>query len=138
MNVKVYYVSSKGCAEKIAEAIARECRCVKEALMPAYPPENVAMMFIGCEGAKPDKVTMDFLNSLNTNRVHTAALFSCNSRKETTAIDEMRAVLEAKGIRVLKGSMVFPCKGFLSGKMPGPADEEAARNYARECLSSVG
>jgi len=45
MNVKVYYVSSKGCAEAIAEAIARECRCPKEALMPAYPPENVAMRY---------------------------------------------------------------------------------------------
>ncbi|MBQ5771107.1 MAG: hypothetical protein IIW08_08025, partial [Clostridia bacterium] len=60
MNIKVYYVSPKGCAEMIADAIAREVRCTKEALMPAYPPENVAMMFIGCEGSKADKVTLSY------------------------------------------------------------------------------
>lgn len=138
MNVKVYYVSPKGCAEVIAEAIARECRCAKEPLMPAYPPEGVAMMFIGCEGAKADKVTMEFISSLNTNRVRNAALFSCNPKRDNVAIEQMREALESKGIRVLKGSMAFPGKGFLSGKKPGLEDEEAARNYARECLNSIG
>jgi len=137
MNVKVYYVSSKGCAEAIAEAIARECRCPKEALMPAYPPENVAMMFIGCEGAKADKVTMEFLSSLNTNRVRNAALFSCNVKRDNVAIEQMREALEAKGVRVLKGSVAFPCKGFLSGRKPNEEDLEAARNYARECLGNI-
>lgn len=137
MNVKVYYVSPKGCAEIIAEAIARECRCTKEPLMPAYPPEGVAMMFIGCEGSKADKVTLDFLNSLNTHRVRNAALFSCNPKKDNVAIEQMRGILESKGIHVLKGSMAFPGKGFLSGKKPGPEDVEAARNYAGECLNSL-
>lgn len=30
-------------------------------------------------------------------------------------------------MRVLKGSMAFPGKGFMSGKRPGPEDLEAAR-----------
>lgn len=138
MNIKVYYVSPKGDAQAIAEAIARECRCTKEPLMPAYPPEGVAMMFIGCEGSKVDKVTMDFISSLNTNRVRNAALFSCSPRRDNVAIEEMRRALETQGVRVLKGSMAFPGKGFLSGKRPGPEDLEAARNYARECLNSIG
>ena len=49
MNIKVYYVSPKGCAQSVAMAIAKECRSAQEPLMPAYPPENVALMFIGCE-----------------------------------------------------------------------------------------
>ncbi len=137
MNIKVYYVSSKGCAEAIADAIARECRCTKEALMPAYPPENVQMMFMGCEGNKADKVTLDFLSTLSTSRVQTAALFSCNAKKDNVAIEQMREILESKGIRVLKGSVAFPCKGFFSGRKPNEEDFEAARRYARECLENI-
>ncbi|MBQ3079758.1 MAG: hypothetical protein IJC48_07170 [Clostridia bacterium] len=137
MNVKVYYVSPKGCAETIAEAIARECRCPKEALMPAYPPENVVMMFIGCEGSKADKVTIEFLNSLNTNRVRSAALFSCNVKKDNVAIEQMREILESKGIRVLAGSIAFPCKGIFGGRRPNEEDIEDARRYARECLGNI-
>lgn len=137
MNIKVYYVSPKGCAETIADAIAKECGCLKEALMPAYPPENVAMMFIGCEGGKADKVTMDFVRSLNPSRVKNAALFSCSPKKDNAAIDQMRSALEEKGVRVLKGSMAFPGKGFMGGRQPGADDVEAARRYARECMGSI-
>ena len=137
MNIKVYYVSPKGCAEMIADAISKQLRCTKEALMPAYPPENVAMMFVGCEGSKADKVTLDFLSSLNTNRVRNAALYSCSPKKDNGAIEQMRAILESKGINVLAGSMAFPGKGFLSGKNPGSEDLEAARKYADECVNSI-
>jgi len=136
IRTKVYYVSPKGCAEMIADAIAKELKCTKEALMPAYPPENIAMMFIGCEGGKADKVTVEFLSSLNKDRVRNAALFSCNPKKDNVAIDQMRAILEGKGINVLAGSMAFPGKGFLSGKNPGPQDLEDARKYALECVGS--
>lgn len=137
MNIKVYYVSPKGCAEMIADAIAREVRCTKEALMPAYPPENVAMMFIGCEGSKADKVTLSYLNTLTPNRVRNAALFSCNAKRDNVAIEQMREVLTSRGINVLKGSIAFPCKGFLSGKKPGAEDLENARNYAKECIEAI-
>lgn len=137
MNVKVYYVSPKGCAEIIAEAISRELRCTKEALMPAYPPENVAMMFIGCEGSKIDDVTSNFLNSLSTARVRNAALFSCSPKQDNVAIGQMRAILEGKGINVLAGSRAFPGKGFLSGKKPGAEDIETAKKFAQECVNQL-
>ncbi|MBR3929415.1 MAG: hypothetical protein IKJ65_10485 [Clostridia bacterium] len=137
MNIKVYYVSPKGCAEAIADAIAREVKCTKEALMPAYPPENVQMMFIGCEGSKADKVTMEFLNSLNTNRVRNAALYSCNAKRDNAAIEQMREVLTARGINVLKGSVAFPGKSLFGGKRPGAEDLENARNYAKECIEAI-
>ena len=137
MNVKVYYVSPKGCAETIADAIAKELKCTKEALMPAYMPENVSMMFIGCEGRKADKVTLGFLSSLNVNRVRNAALFSCSPKRENTAIIQMREILESKGINVLEGSKAFPGKGFLSGKKPGLEDLEAARKFAAESMNNI-
>lgn len=136
IRTKIYYVSPKGCAEMVAEAISREIKCTKEALMPAYPPENVAMMFIGCEGNKADKVTMQFISSLNKDRVRNAALFCCSPKKDTAAIDQMRDELELKGINVLAGSMVFPGKGFLSGRKPNAHDLEDARKYAQECINS--
>lgn len=105
--------------------------------MPAYPPEGVAMMFIGCEGSKADKVTMDFISSLNTNRVRNAALFSCSPRRDNVAIEEMRQALEARGVRVLKGSMAFPGKGFRAESAPARRISRPRANYARECLNSV-
>ena len=105
--------------------------------MPAYPPENVALMFIGCEGSKADKVTLEFLSSLTTARVRNAALFSCSPKQDNVAINQMREILESKGINVLAGSKAFPGKGFLSGKKPGPQDLEDARKYADECVKSV-
>ena len=137
MNVKVYYVSPRGCAEMIADAIAKELKCTKEALMPAYMPENISMMFIGCEGAKADKSTLEFLSSLNTSRVRNAALFSCSPKRENGAIIQMREILSSKGINVLEGSKAFPGKGFLSGKNPGADDLEAARKFAQESMNSI-
>lgn len=137
MNIKVYYVSPKGCAQTVAMTIAKECRCTQEPLMPAYPPENVALMFIGCEGKKADKVTMEFLESLNTNRVRNAALFCCSPKQEKTAIDQMREVLEGKGINVLEECRTFPGKGFLSGRNPGAKDLEEAAAFARACMEKI-
>ena len=136
MNIKVYYVSPKGCAQSVAMAIAKEYRSAQEPLMPAYPPENVALMFIGCEGKKADKVTKEFLESLNTNRVRNAAVFACSPKQDESALTEMREVLENKGINVV-GSMAFPGKGFLSGRNPGKEDLDAAAKFAQECVGKV-
>lgn len=136
MNIKVYYVSPKGCAQAVAMSIAKTCRCTQEPLMPAYPPENVALMFIGCEGKKADKVTLEFLESLNTNRVRNAVLLACSPKQEETAITQMREILENKGINVV-GSKVFPGKGFLSGRAPDSADLEQAAKFAAECVEKI-
>ena len=137
MNVKVYYTSPKGCAAAIAKAIASQAGCQAEALMPAYMPENVRLMFVGCEGVKPDKATLEFLGSLNSGRVKTAALFVCNPKLDASPIEQMRAVLEDRGIRVLDITAAYPGKGFLSGKKPGPNDILAAEAFARDCLGAL-
>ena len=136
MIVKVYYVSPKGSAMAIAEAISRACSCTKEALMPAYMPENVSLMFLGCDGTKADNSTVEFLNSLNDKRVRNAALFSCNPKLDPAAIAQMKGILEGKGIKVL-AEKVFPGKGFLSGRKPGEEDFKAAAEFAKDAIAAV-
>ena len=141
MKVKgrVHYVSPKGSAEMVAEAIAREMKVVKEPLLPAYMPENVALMFLGCEGTKADKTTMEFISSLNKSRVAHAALFCCNPKKSDAAIQQMSAALKERGITVLDKTFVCTGKGgFLSGgHQPSEQDLAAARAFANECEKLV-
>ena len=137
MKGRVHYVSPKGCAEAVAEAIAREIKIVKEPLLPAYMPEGIILMFLGCEGTKPDKTTMEFIRSLNNKRVENAALFCCNPKKSDAAISVMRDALKAQGINVLDKSFVCTGKGFLSGKAPTDQDLDAARKFAAECVKVV-
>ena len=97
----------------------------------------VALMFLGCEGTKPDKTTMEFIRSLNNKRVENAALFCCNPKKSDAAISVMRDALKAQGINVLDKSFVCTGKGFLSGKAPTDQDLDAARKFAAECVKVV-
>lgn len=136
MIIKVYYVSPKGCAMAIAEAISTECKCTKEALMPAYMPENVSLMFLGCEGSKADNSTVEFLSSLNNKRVRNAAIYACSPKLDTGAIEQMKSLLESKDINVV-GIKAFPGKGFLSGKKPGEEDFKAAAQFAKEAMAAV-
>ncbi len=136
MITKIYYVSPKGSAMAIADAISRACNCTKEALMPAYMPENVSLMFLGCEGTKADKTTVEFINSINDKRVRNAALYCCNAQKDPGAAEQMKSILESKGIHVL-ATKAFPGKGFLSGKKPGEEDFKAAAEFAKEAMAAV-
>lgn len=137
MKARVHYVSPKGAAETIAETIARECKCVKEPLLPAYMPEGVAIMFLGCEGTKVDKVTMEFINSLNKNRVSHAALFCCNPKKSDAPIAQMKAALESHGVQVMKQTFVCSSKGFLGGKNPTAEDCAAAQKFAQSVIKEL-
>ena len=136
---RVHYVSSKGSAEMVAEAIAREMKVVKEPLLPAYMPEGVALMFLGCEGTKADKTTMEFIKSLNKSRVANAALFCCNSKKSDAAIQQMAAALKAQGVNVLPKTFVCNGKGglFSGGKQPSDQELTEARAFATECEKLV-
>lgn len=133
MRIRVHYVSPKGCAEQVAEAIARTAHCTKEPLLPAYMPENVALMFLGCEGSKADRVTMDFINSMNAERVHNAALFCCGKGE---ALDQMRKSLQGRGINVLEQTLTSPLKGLFGGG-PKDADIESAAHFAQACIDQL-
>ena len=141
MKVKgrVHYVSAKGSAEMVAEAIAREMKVVKEPLLPAYMPEGVVLMFLGCEGTKADKTTMEFIKSLNKSRVANVALFACNGKKSDAAIQQMAAALKSVGVNVLPKTFVCNGKGglFAGGKHPSEQELNDARKFADECEKLV-
>ena len=134
---RVHYVSAKGAAEAVAEMIAREVGCPKEALLPAYLPVGTTLMFLGGEGVKMDKTTAEFIKSLNPERVTYAALFSCNAKKSDAAIQQVKAGLEAQGVKVLDKFFLAPCKAMFGGKMPSDEDLQAARAWAAECIEKV-
>lgn len=137
MKGRVHYVSKKGAAEMVAEAIAREVKIVKEPLLPAYMPENVVLMFLGCEGTKADKVTMEFIGTLTAKRVKNAALYCCNAKKSDAAIQQMKAALTTAGINVLDSTFVCTGKALFGGKNPTEEDLQAASKWAEACMKQV-
>ena len=84
-----------------------------------------------------DELDRKILDLLTQNARYTYSELGERLGISRVAVKNRMDALEARGVRVLKGSMAFPGKGFMSGKRPGPEDLEAARNYARECLNSV-
>jgi len=136
MKAKVYYVSPKGSTEKVANIIANECHIVKEPLMPAYMPEGVTLMFLGCEGKKMEKVITEFVGSITKERVVNAALFCANPASSDAAIQQMRQALTAKGVKVMDKSFICRGKGAF-GKHPSDVDLEAARAFAAECVKAI-
>jgi hypothetical protein len=136
MRCKVYYMSQRGSAEAVAEAVASQAGCPVEPLLPAYMPENVDLMFLGCEGARADKVTLTFIESLSPARVRSAALFQCAQAKGEAAA-QMRSALEARGITVLEKTFFAPLRNLFGGSGPKAQHLEAARAFARDAIDSV-
>ena len=135
VRCKVYYMSQRGSAEAVAEAVAGAVGCQSEPLMPAYMPENVDLMFLGCEGARADRVTLAFVESLGSSRVRCAALFNCAGTRGE-ALTQMRSALEARGVKVLEKTCFAPVRALLS-RGPKPSDLDAAREFARESLANA-
>jgi hypothetical protein len=136
MRSRVYYMSQKGWAEAVAEAVAGAVGCPMESLLPAYMPENLELMFLGCEGLRADRVTLSFIESLNPSRAKRAALFHCGAGRGE-ALAQMRGALTIRGIAVLEDAFSAPMRGIL-GRGPTPAQLEDARAFARAALKAAG
>jgi hypothetical protein len=134
MRCKVYYMSQRGSAEAVAEAVASEALCAMEPLLPAYMPENVDLMFLGCEGARADRVTLQFIETLSPSRVRRAALFQCSGGGE--ALHQMRRALQARGVAVAEKTFRAPLKNLFGGGGPKAAHLESARAFARALVES--
>lgn len=135
MRCKVYYMSQRGSAEQVAEAVASQAGCAMEPLLPAYMPENVDLMFLGCEGARADRVTMQFIETLSPSRVRKAALFQCAAGFE--ALNQMRQALIARGIQVVDETYRAPLKNMFGCGGPKAAHLESARAFARAALEAA-
>lgn len=137
IKCRVHYVSPKGCAEMVSEAIARVAKVPKEALLPAYLPVGIPLMFLGCEGTKADKTTLEFIKSMNPDRVVNAALFCCNAKLSDAALQQVKTALEAQGVKVLDKTFVCTGKAMFGGKMPSEEDLKNAAQWAEECIAKV-
>lgn len=112
MKYKVYFTSTKKVTDRLAETIAGAIDVSAERLYPAYMPDGVDLMFIGCDGSHADNVVLDFAAHLKPDRVRYAAIFNTNSTLSHRAIDQMRAALSARGVIVLENSLLFLSRPF--------------------------
>ena len=141
MKCRVHFTSPKGNAADVAEAIARVAKQPKEALLPAYLPEAVPLMFLGCEesGGKIDKTMKQFLISLDKSRVVHAALFTTSPKGTHATADAIKADLQSKGIIVMDEILVTNGKGglFQGGKAPTEEDFDKAQKWAQKQIDVV-
>ncbi len=145
MKTWVLYYSRGGNTKKVADAIAEELEDVlkSEQIPPAYPPENVQLMFLGTGeyAAKPDQKMVEFIRTLSPNRVKNVAVFGTNGSalSDSKAIMQVKALLKEKGINVIDES--FACKGkyfiFMNRKKPDANDIANAKAYARKIYNSI-
>lgn len=140
MKLKVMYHSRSGNTKKVADAIAQSLGQTAEAIPPAYPLENISVLFLG--GAvymgKADAKVREFIRTLNASRVKNVALFGTTGNQDK-ALTEMRDLLKSKGINVLDDT--FLCKGktmaFFNRKHPSAEDLKAAQEFAQKVVGKI-
>lgn len=142
MKTWVLYYSKGGNTKKVAEAIAEELEVLKtEQIPPAYPPENVQLLFLGTGvyAGKPDPKMIEFIRTLNNNRVKNAVVFGTKGGDDIRAIETVKSLLKEKGINVIDET--FSCKGkyfiFFNRKKPDGEDLKAAKAFARRIYDSL-
>jgi len=145
MKTWVLYYSKGGNTKKIADAITEELEEVlkSEQIPPAYPPENVALLFLGTGeyAGKPDPKMVEFIRTLTPNRVRNVAVFgtSGSGAADGKAITAVKAMLREKGINVVDES--FGCKGksfiFFNRKHPDADEIKNAKAFARRVYDSL-
>lgn len=145
MKTWVLYYSKSGNTKVIADAIAEELKeagvLKSEQIPPAYPPENVQLLFLGTGeyAGKPDSKMVEFIRTLNTNRVKNAVVFGTSAGDKGVAIEKVKSLLKEKGINVIEET--FSCKGkaffFINRKKPDSGDVKAAKEFARKVHDSI-
>jgi flavodoxin len=139
MKLKVMYYSRKGNTKKVAEAMANALGQTAEALPPAYPLENVGLLYlgVGVYMGTVDKKVEEFIRTLNTNRVKNVVVFG-TSGSQDKAIKKTQELLREKGINVVDDT--FMCKGkFLFMHRKHPTDKELgeAGEFAKKIVARL-
>ncbi|RCX14854.1 flavodoxin [Anaerobacterium chartisolvens] len=140
MKIKVMYHTRGGNTKKIAEAIAQTAGHTAESVPPAYPDENIKLVFLGAGiyAGKIDPKMQEYIQTLDTGKVKNVALFGTAGSPEG-GIQIMRQLLESKGINVLPESFVCPGKFFLffNRKRPSSDDLKNAQDFAKKAIEAV-
>lgn len=140
MKIRIMYHSRSGNTKKVAEAIAQAVGQVAEAVPPAYPADNVKLMFLGSGvyANKPDKKMIEYIGTLRAAQIKNVALFGTIGSHDT-AITYMRDMLKAQGINVLEETFTCPGKYFIFFKRKHPTADElkAAQEFAKRAVEKV-
>lgn len=141
MTIRVLYYSKGKHTRAVAEAIAQAVQEKAEAVPPAYPADNVKLLFLGSGvyAGKMGKPMQEYIGLLSRARVQNVALFSTSGNGGDAAIRQMRQMLTEKGIHVLDESFVCPGQFafFLSRNHPDGDDLKAAQEFAKKAMESV-
>jgi flavodoxin len=144
----VLYSTRSGNTEKVAKAIASElnCECIKISSdfdSSAIDFDDYDMVFVGTGiyKGKPHKDLINYLSGISLRNSKKFALFmTCfgwgKGIADKNVVDTIRAVLDAKGQRMLSNH--FSCfgggLGFVKRGHPDALELDAARKWAREIV----
>lgn len=139
MNINVIYKSRSGNSEKIARVIADEALVMPINIDNPHTLKDTDLLFVGTGiyQGKPDRVLLDYIDSLPANKIKGAAVFS-TSVTGNNNVQLLINHLKSKNIQVY--DKVFSCKGsllFLSKGHPNNKDLLEAREFARSVLSAI-
>jgi flavodoxin len=135
MKVKVMYHSKTGNTKKVAEAIAKAVGTTAVQITEKIKFDSADVLFIGdgVYGAKPNKVTEEFIKTLDSNKVKKVAVFGTYGGQKK-AIIVMKELLKKQRINVIEES--FGCKGrswfILNPTHPDVNDLNAAQQFAKK------
>jgi len=144
MKTMVMYYSRGGNTKVIADAITKELGILQsEQVPPSYPLENVSLLFLGTGeyGGKPDPKMIEFIRTLNNNRVKNVAVYGTSGSGTVNgkAVTAVKALLKEKGINVIDET--FCCKGkfflFFNRRKPDSDDILKAKEFARKIYNSL-
>lgn len=140
MKIKVMYASRGGNTKKVAEAIGQAVGQTIETVPPAYPADNVKLMFLGSGvyAGKPDQKIVEYIRTLRPSQVKNVALFGTMGGQDA-AIVHMRDLLKVQGINVLEETFTCPGKFFIFFNRKHPTAEElkAAKEFAQRVAAKM-
>ena len=123
MRNRVLYVSKKEQTKKVAEAISTGARITSDPLEKHTAVTDVGILFLGSNmsGSKVPGKMRKFASTIDPSQVKLVVAFSTSSSPSNAALDQIKTILEPKGIKVHDEG--FFCKGSAFGNKHPDAQE---------------
>lgn len=134
MKAKSLHFSPSGSVLPIASELGRIFQCVSDKIPPAYPCDNDKIVFIGMELKKGLPGDVDhFCRDLTPARTKNVAFYTVSGDGDTSGLNSIIQVLEAKGVHVAGKPFAVTVKSSLFKKgTPTDADIQAVVKWAKE------
>lgn len=138
MISNVVYLSRKGGAQRIADAIAAECGTEAHNIAERHVLGQTDLLFVGTGiyGHQPEQEILNYLDNLPLNTIRGAAVFSV-SKDGRDHMELVVNLLRHKGIAVYPKHFFCPKQSlFRNHGRPNSVDVMNARAFAREVLNA--